>query len=80
MGEENNIILNEADLEEVNGGVGGIMVIPYVVQKGDTFRSVAAKFNTTVTQIKKDNVAVLKGSKYLRIGMLLQIAKNSKKK
>ncbi|MBR0378287.1 MAG: LysM peptidoglycan-binding domain-containing protein [Lachnospiraceae bacterium] len=79
MSEQINGIIQENDLETVNGGVSGIMVIPYVVQKGDTLNSLAKKFNTTVTQIKKDNARVLKGSTKLTPGMLLNIAKNSKK-
>ena len=79
MNEQINGIIQENDLETVNGGVSGIMVIPYVVQKGDTLNSLAKKFNTTVTQIKKDNARVLKGSTKLTPGMLLNIAKNSKK-
>jgi LysM repeat protein len=63
----------------VNGGVSGIMVIPYVVQKGDTLASLAKKFNTTANQIKQDNARVLKGSTKLTPGMILNIAKNSKK-
>jgi LysM repeat protein len=55
------------------------MVIPYVVQKGDTLASLAKKFNTTIAQIKKDNARVLKGSTKLTPGMILNIAKNSKK-
>ena len=79
MSEQINGIIQENDLETVNGGVSGIMVTPYVVQKGDTLNSLAKKFNTTVTQIKKDNARVLKGSTKLTPGMLLNIAKNSKK-
>ena len=79
MSEQINGIIQENDLETVNGGVSGIMVIPYVVQKGDTLNSLAKKFNTTATQIKKDNARVLKGSTKLTPGMLLNIAKNSKK-
>lgn len=76
---EQNSILNENELQEVAGGIGGIMVVPYLVKKGDTIKSLAKRFNTTEAQIKKDNASVLKGSTTLRPGMILQIAKNSKK-
>lgn len=79
MSEQNNIIVNESELEEVSGGVIGIMVIPYVVKKGDTIKSLAVKFNTTEAQIKNDNADVLKGSTTLKAGMILNIAKNSKR-
>ena len=79
MSEQITVTIQENELEKVNGGVSGIMVIPYVVQKGDTLASLAKKFNTTANQIKQDNARVLKGSTKLTPGMILNIAKNSKK-
>lgn len=78
MSEQNNI-LNEETLNEISGGVGGMMVIPYVVKKGDTIPGLAARFNTTEKQIMEDNVSVLHGSKKLTPGMMLSITKNSKR-
>lgn len=79
MSEQDNMVINENELEEVAGGIIGIMVIPYVVQKGDTITKLTKRFNTTATQIKKDNADVLKGSTKLKPGMILNIAKNSKR-
>ena len=78
MSEQNNI-LNEELLNEISGGVDGMITVPYVVQKGDTVPGLAKRFNTTEKQIMEDNVSVLHGSKTLVPGMILSITKNSKR-
>ncbi|MDO4805436.1 MAG: LysM peptidoglycan-binding domain-containing protein [Lachnospiraceae bacterium] len=80
MDTQNVSIIEDNELDEVVGGVGGIIIIPYVVTKKDTsFEALAKKFNTTVSQIKNDNKAVIKGASKPKPGMILQIANNTKK-
>ena len=49
-------MMNDNDLNKINGGVGvSVQLIDYTVQTGDTLESIARRFSTTVAMLYQLN-------------------------